>query len=129
MRVYAETNWLLDLVFQQERFAASSFVLSLAQSRKIDLCLPEFIVWEGNQKVERRIVERGTIIKQLQGESREFGRSQEAAYQTRSASLEVEAYRLEDISIVERARFDQIIPEIHPIVMWLYFTRAQLVIC
>ncbi|MBI1925327.1 hypothetical protein HYR99_13880, partial [Candidatus Poribacteria bacterium] len=123
MRVYAETNWLLDLVFQQERFVASSFVLSLAEERKIDLCLPEIIVWEGNQKVERRNAQRGDTIKQMRRESREFGRSQDPLYQFRSDSLKVEIRELVNISDIERGGFDQTITAILPIVTWLHLSQ------
>ena len=58
----------------------------------------------------------------MQGESREFGRSQEALYQDLSASLEVEARRFKGISDLERTRFDQISPEIHPVMTWLYLS-------
>ncbi|MBI1922949.1 hypothetical protein HYR99_01730 [Candidatus Poribacteria bacterium] len=123
MRVYAETNWLLDLVFQQERLEASSFVLLLAQDSKIDLCLPELIVWEGNQKVERRNAQRGDTIKQMRRESREFNRSQNPLYQSRSTQLDREFRELESISDLERDRFDQIIMEIFPIVTWLHLSQ------
>ncbi len=123
MRVYAETNWLLDLVFQQERFVASSFVLSLAEERKIDFCLPEIIVWEGNQKAERRNAQRGDTIKQMRRESREFGRSQNPLYQSQSTALEVEARELNDISDIERGCFDQTITAILPIVTWLHLSQ------
>ncbi len=123
MRVYAETNWLLDLVFQQERFTASSFVLSLAQDRKIDLCLPEIVVWEGNHKVERRNAQRDVIIKQLKQEKREFSRSQDALYQSRVASLEIEIQELDNISAIERKRFDLIIEELLPIAIWLHLSQ------
>ena len=123
MRVYAETNWLLDLVFQQERFAASSFVLSLAQDRKIDLCLPEIIVWEGNQKVERRNAQRSDTIKGLRDQRREFSRSQNPFYQSRSASLQVEIDELGTISGIEHKRFDQLIDELLPIATWLHLSQ------
>ncbi|HIE29329.1 TPA: hypothetical protein EYP66_18820 [Candidatus Poribacteria bacterium] len=40
MKVYVETNWLLDLALEQERIQASSFVLELAKDNKVRLCLP-----------------------------------------------------------------------------------------
>jgi len=129
MRIYAETNWLLDLTFQQERFAASAFVLSLAQSHQIDLCLPEIIVGEGDQKVERRNAQRRTIIEGLGRERREFGRSQEALYQARYVSLEPEIEGFKSISDLERRRFDQIIEELLPIATWLHLSQEIWVKC
>ncbi len=123
MRVYAETNWLLDLIFQQERFAASSFVLSLAQDRKIALCLPEVIVWEGNHKVDRRNAQRDITVEQLDKERREFSRSRNPLYQSRVTSLEIELEELDTISSIERARFDKIVEDLFPIATWLHLSQ------
>ncbi len=51
MKVYVETNWLLDLSLEQERIQASSFVVELAKDKKVHLCLPEISLVEADQKI------------------------------------------------------------------------------
>jgi hypothetical protein len=123
MKVYAETSWMLDIVFQQERFEGSNLVLSLAQERKIELCLPEIIVWEGNQKVERRNAQRRNTIDLLHKERREFTRSQNPLYLSRSEALRVEIQELTRISVMESEHFDELVEELLPIARWLHLDQ------
>lgn len=46
MRVYAESNFVLELVLEQEDHGACSALLTLAESTSIDLVLPAFALFE-----------------------------------------------------------------------------------
>ncbi|MFQ6043283.1 MAG: hypothetical protein ACE5PV_20720 [Candidatus Poribacteria bacterium] len=78
MKVYVETNWLLDLALEQERIQASSFVVELAKDNKVRLCLPEISLVEADQKIVRRRLQREALIHQLRQERRELIRSRDA---------------------------------------------------
>ncbi len=45
MRVYVETNFVLELALQQEQHAACEAILQLAEARQIALVLPAYSWW------------------------------------------------------------------------------------
>ena len=98
MKVYVETNWLLDLALEQERIRASSFVLELAKNSKIRLYLPEICLVEAEQKIVRRRLQRETLIENLQSEGRELIRNCDAMYQSQAAAIDQDIIQLRRIS-------------------------------
>ena len=126
MKVYVETNWLLDLTLEQERIRASSFVVELAKDKKIHLSLPEISLVEADQKIVRRKLQRDVLIHQLQQEGRELKRSRDARYQAQAAAIENDISRLLDISEFERENFDVTVRDISKFLTWLRFDDDSL---
>ena len=83
MRVYVETNFLLELVLEQEECAACETLIALAEEQKMELVAPAFCFVEPYGTLQRRAASREHLSQQLVRELRELGRtvtfSQEAA--------------------------------------------------
>ena len=83
MRVYVETNFLLELVLEQEECAACEALITLAEEKKVELVVPAFSFVEPYGTLQRRASSREQLSQQLVKELRELGRtvtfSQDAA--------------------------------------------------
>jgi len=126
MKVYVETNWLLDLSLEQERIQASSFVIELARDKKICLCLPEISLVEADQKIVRRKLQREILIENLRQEGRELKRVRDAMYQAQAAAIEEDITRLIEISDFEREHFDATVRDISKSLTWLHLDDDSL---
>jgi predicted nucleic acid-binding protein len=92
MRVYVETNFVLELAFQQEQHAACEAILSLAEARDIHLVLPVYSVEEASATLQRKAGERKTLMDANIRELREVARMQgyeESVTNTRGALTEL----------------------------------------
>ena len=121
MKVYVETNWLLDLVLEQERIQSSSFVVELAKDKKIQLYLPEISLIEADQKIVRRKLQREILIENLQQEERELKRVRNTRYQSQAAAIGKDITRLIEISEFEREHFNKTVRDISKFLTWLHF--------
>jgi len=65
MIVYVETNFILELAFEQDQHQEANEILKLAESGKIDLVFPGFSISESLSKVTRRSRERDEFHKSL----------------------------------------------------------------
>jgi len=126
MKVYVETNWLLDLALEQERIRASSFVLELAKNSKIRLYLPEICLVEAEQKIVRRRLQRETLIENLQSEGRELIRNCDAMYQSQAAAIDQDIIQLRRISDFEREHFNATVRNISKFLTWLHLDDNSL---
>ena len=61
MRVYVETNFVLELVLGQEQAQACHEILALAESGLIDLVVPAFSILEPYQRLMRRKRDRDEL--------------------------------------------------------------------
>jgi predicted nucleic acid-binding protein len=86
MIVYVETNFILELAFEQEQHRAGIEILKLAENSKIELALPGFSISESLSKVIRQSRERDEFRKSLIQTLQQIGRS--APYQQFATSLE-----------------------------------------
>ncbi|HYC60929.1 MAG TPA: hypothetical protein VEK79_15310 [Thermoanaerobaculia bacterium] len=64
MIVILETNFILELVGQQDQSAACEELLALADSAAIQLSIPAFSVIEAGMKLERNRRERRNFVQQ-----------------------------------------------------------------
>jgi predicted nucleic acid-binding protein len=87
MRVYAESNFVLELVLEQEQGIACEQIVSLAESRTIELALPAYALIEPYQTIIRRENDRETLSKAIR---------LERAQLQRTASLAPDTARLQD---------------------------------
>ncbi len=65
MIVYIESNFVLEIALEQEQSSAASSILSLAESRQIELAYPSFILSEPFESIVRARRERNTLQKSL----------------------------------------------------------------
>lgn len=100
MIVYAESNYLLELAFEQEEAADCLGVLELAESRRVSLVLPAFSVGECLERLGRRKSKRETIQQALRDEIRELSRS------APTAPLSDQLHSL-TVSLIAGARADE----------------------
>jgi predicted nucleic acid-binding protein len=126
MKVYVETNWLLDLALEQERIKASSFVAELAKDNKIRLYLPEISLVEADQKIVRRRLQREILIENLRQEGRELVRIRDTRYQAQAAAIDHDIFQLRDISDFEREHFNAIVRDISRFLTWLHLDNDSL---
>jgi len=68
MKVYAESNLVLELVLEQEQGGACEELIGLAESRAIELALPAYALLEPYQTIVRRNNERRTLIEAVRRE-------------------------------------------------------------
>ncbi len=86
MRLYAETNFVLEMVLEQGELADAEELVRLAKGGSIDLVLPSAALFETSETVHRRVAERRDLAKRVQ---------QELGQVRRSLSMEHEASQVE----------------------------------
>ncbi|MGE0598126.1 MAG: hypothetical protein AB7J35_13335 [Dehalococcoidia bacterium] len=74
MRVYVESNFILELVFGQEQVQSCESLLVLAESHAIELTIPAFSVMEPYQRIVRRKRDRDELQSKLEKERAEVAR-------------------------------------------------------
>jgi hypothetical protein len=91
VNVYAESNYVLELAFQQEQSDDCEQILLLAEARRIQLLLPAYCFAESHEKLARQRNNRKVLLTNLEGEIRQLKKT--ATYTSHIASLQ-------DISIL-----------------------------
>lgn len=74
MRVYVESNFVLELVFGQEQVQSCESLLTLAEGGRIELTIPAFCVMEPYQRITRRKRDRDELQSKLERERAEVAR-------------------------------------------------------
>jgi hypothetical protein len=75
MRVYAESNFVLELVFEQEQHSACEQMVALAETSQIQLVLPAMCVLEPFTTLHRRQRECAELKQKLDQTLREIGQT------------------------------------------------------
>jgi predicted nucleic acid-binding protein len=75
MTVFAETNFLLELAYQQEEHESCEEILALAEAGRIDLVVPAFCVVEARMTHARQVKQRAEFHRELLRQVRELSRS------------------------------------------------------
>ena len=86
MIVYVETNFILELAYEQEHYQAANEILKLAENGKIKFAFPGFSISESLSKVTRQSRERDEFHKSLSHTLQQLGRS--APYQQSVTDLD-----------------------------------------
>lgn len=86
MNVYVETNFVLELVFQQEQFVSCKQILQLSEAGRIKLVIPAYSLAEPHEKLSRQAKSRREIQQVLDNELRQLART--ASYTTRINSIQ-----------------------------------------
>ena len=104
MNVYVETNFVLELVFEQEQHASCEQIIALCESGKIDLILPAYCLAEPHEKLMRQARNRRELQQALDAELLQLARTKSNT--TRITSIEDTANLLVQSTQEEKKRFD-----------------------
>ena len=72
MRVFVESNFVLELTLQQQEYESCAAILGLAKAHRLELLIPSFALFEPFTTLDRRRRDRealGTQVKTLLGGS------------------------------------------------------------
>jgi predicted nucleic acid-binding protein len=110
MRVYVESNFILELAFWQEEHESCISLLRLAEQQQIDLVLPAFSIGEPYEVWVRRSKRRKAAHNTLTTEMSELSRSK--PYQHASAKFSELKELLLKSSQLEKAELDKTLERI-----------------
>jgi hypothetical protein len=105
--VYAESNFVLELVLGQEEASAAEQLLALAEAGSMQLVLPSFALFEPFSTVTYRSRERRRMANTIAAMAAQLQRS--APYQTESAQLSAAQAGLITITDREDARLRAVV--------------------
>jgi predicted nucleic acid-binding protein len=103
MNIYVETNFVLELVFQQEQAASCEQILLLCEAGNASLIIPAYSLAEPHEKLTRQASNRKDLQQVLEAELRQLVRT--AAYATRINSIQDIASLLVQSNEEEKQRF------------------------
>jgi predicted nucleic acid-binding protein len=86
VKVYVETNFILELVFGQEQYASCGQIMTLVQNGDINLIVPAYCLAEPHEKLGRQAKDRETIQQALNLEAKQLRRT--SSYSQRINSIQ-----------------------------------------
>lgn len=86
MNIYVETNFVFELVFEQEQFASCEQILQLTEAGRIQLIVPAYSLAEPHEKLIRQARKRTEIENMLLAELKQLLRT--ASYQNRLNNID-----------------------------------------
>jgi predicted nucleic acid-binding protein len=104
MNVYVETNFVLELVFQQEQYASCEEILRLTEVGQTHLIIPAYCLAEPHEKLRRQSSNRKELQQVLDAELRQLART--ASYTARIGSIQDISSLLIQSNEEERQRFN-----------------------
>lgn len=104
MIVVGETNFVLELALNQDKFQSCLDLVSLAEKKDIELLLPAYSLIEPYETLIRRIRSRRRTREEVDREIREIKRS--AYFNERAQRLAQLTGLLLDVENVEQRRLD-----------------------
>lgn len=113
MIVYAETNFVLELAFEQEEHRSCRGLLELAGEGELELAVPAFCVGEAYGRQIRRQRDREDLQRRLAKELSELSRS--PAYAGRLDEIREVTTLLVESGEEERRRLETVLGEIYEI--------------
>jgi predicted nucleic acid-binding protein len=75
LNIYVETNFVLELVFEQEQSESCEKILQLAEANRVKLTLPAYSLAEPHEKLNRQATARKKLQDSLNIELRQLSRS------------------------------------------------------
>jgi len=85
VNIYVETNFILELVFEQDQYASCEKILELCEAQKAKLIIPAYSLAEPHEKLIRQKKERQRLQESLDKELRELSRTK--SYKNRLDSI------------------------------------------
>jgi predicted nucleic acid-binding protein len=107
MTVYVESNYLLELAFDQEQAGDCTGLLELAEQGHVSLVLPAFSFGECLESIGRRRLRREVIQQSVQVDINELTRS--AASVSLAEQLRTVAEKLVASAIADGKRYDDLV--------------------
>jgi predicted nucleic acid-binding protein len=105
VNVYVETNFALELAFQQEQFESCEQILQLCEAERVQLVIPAYSLSEPHEKLNRQAKIRRDLQQGLDAELRQLSRT--ASYTSRISNIQDIANLLVQSNEEERQRFVQ----------------------
>lgn len=105
MNIYVETNFVLELTFEQEQCSSCEQILQLCETGKAKLIVPAYSLAEPHEKLSRQARSRRELQQSLDAELRQFSRT--APYASRIQSIQDIASLMIQSNEEERHRFVQ----------------------
>lgn len=105
MNIYVETNFVLELAFQQEQCTSCEQILQLCEAGHGQLVIPAYSLAEPHEKLSRQARNRKDIQQALDLELRQLSRT--ASYMNRIRSIQDISLLLVQSNEEERDRFVQ----------------------
>ncbi|PZV00500.1 MAG: PIN domain-containing protein [Leptolyngbya sp.] len=105
MNIYAETNFVLELTFEQEQCSDCEQILSLCEAGQAKLIMPAYSLAEPHEKLTRQSRNRRELQQLLNAELSQLSRT--ASYASRIQSIQDIASLLVQSNEEERSRFIQ----------------------
>lgn len=103
MNVYVETNFVLELVFEQEQHKSCEQLLVLCESGKVNLIIPAYCLAEPHEKLTRQARSRRDLQQNLEVELRQLART--TSFNARIGSIRDIASLLVQSNEEENRRF------------------------
>lgn len=103
MNVYVETNFVFELVFEQEQYTSCERILSVCEKKRARLIVPAYCLAEPHEKLTRQARERRELQQRLNAELRQLARTTPRA--TRIDSIQDIASLLIQSNEEEKQRF------------------------
>lgn len=105
MNIYVETNFVLELTFEQEQCSSCEQILQLCEAGKAKLIVPAYSLAEPHEKLSRQARSRRELQQSLDAELRQLLRT--APYANRIKSIQDIASLMIQSNEEERHRFVQ----------------------
>ena len=103
MNVYVETNFVLELAFDQEQKTQCELILNLCETGKINLIIPAYCLAEPHEKLTRQANHRKELQRSLDNELVQLRRTK--SYSNRVSSIQNIASLLVQSTEEEKVRF------------------------
>jgi predicted nucleic acid-binding protein len=103
VNIYVETNFVLELVFEQEQHTSCEQILAICESAQSRLIIPAYCLAEPHEKLTRQAGSRRELQRNLETELRQLART--ASYTTRINSIQDIASLLVRSNEEEKQRF------------------------
>lgn len=103
MNIYVETNFVLEVTFEQEQCSSCEQILQLCEAGKAKLIVPAYCLAEPHEKLSRQARSRRTLQQSLEAELRQLLRT--ASYTSRIKSIQDIASLMIQSNEEERHRF------------------------
>jgi predicted nucleic acid-binding protein len=105
VNIYVETNFVLELAFEQEQCASCEQILQLCETGQAKLIIPAYSLAEPHEKLSRQAKSRRDLQQLLDAELRQLSRT--ASYVRRIKSIQDIASLMVQSNEEERQRFVQ----------------------
>lgn len=105
MNIYVETNFVLELTFEQEQCSSCEQILQLCEIGQAKLVIPAYSLAEPHEKLSRQAKNRRELQQLLDAELRQLARTD--SYVNRIKSIQDIASLLVQSNEEERQRFTQ----------------------